>query len=99
MFKKGKIIFKKFKGDVYPTLDILDSEPSIAKELEEENYYTNKHIDNSTNFYRTKTQIAQPKSKMFSQEYADIERKNALKENQENKGHRQNNKTIQKKLF
>ena len=99
MFKKGKIIFKKFKGDVYPTLDILDSEPSIAKELEEENYYTNKHIDNSTNFYRTKTQIAQPKSKMFSQEYADIERKNALKENQENKCYQQNNKTIQKKTI
>ena len=84
MFKKGKIIFTKIKGDLYPTLDILDSEPSISRDLEEENYYPNKKMNDSTNFYRTKTQMSQPKSKVLLEQYAEIQRKNALNQDKQN---------------
>jgi hypothetical protein len=93
MFKKGKIIFTKIKGDLYPTLDMLDSEPSISRDLEEENYYPNKKMNDSTNFYRTKTQMSQPKSKVLLEQYAEIQRKNALNQD------KQNTKIVRKEIM
>ena len=93
MFKKGKIIFTKIKGDLYPTLDMLDSEPSISRDLEEENYYPNKKMNNSTNFYRTKTQMSQPKSKILLEQYAEVQRKNALNQD------KQNTKIVRKEIM
>ena len=99
MFKKGITLLNKIKGDKFPALDMFDSESSISKELEEENYTSIKNIINNTNLYRTKTQMNQPKSQMLSQRYEEFKRKNVIKENQiKNKGI-QSNKFVKKEIM
>ena len=97
MFKKGITIFNKIKGDKYPDLDIFDSESSITKDLEEENFNSIKNIIKDTNLHRTKTQMNQPKSQMLSQRYEEIKRKNVLNENKIKKNEIQSSKKIVKK--
>ena len=97
MFKKGITLFNKIKGDKYPDLDIFDSESSITKDLEEENYNSIKNIIKDTNLHRTKTQMNQPKSQMLSQRYEEIKRKNVLNENKIKKNEIQSSKKIVKK--
>ena len=99
MFKKGITLLNKIKGDKFPALDMFDSESSISKELEEENYTSIKNIINNTNLYRTKTQMNQPKSQILSQRYEEFKRKNVIKENQiKNKGI-QSNKFVKKEIM
>ena len=97
MFKKGITLFNKIKGDKYPDLDIFDSESSITKDLEEENFNSIKNIIKDTNLHRTKTQMNQPKSQMLSQRYEEIKRKNVLNENKIKKNEIQSSKKIVKK--
>ena len=97
MFKKGITLFNKIKGDKYPDLDIFDSESSITKDLEEENFNSIKNIIKDTNLHRTKTQMNQPKSQMLSQRYEEIKRKNELNENKIKKNEIQSSKKIVKK--
>ena len=96
MFKKGNTIFNELKEGLFPGNDLFDSEPSITKILETENYYKNKMIMKSANMHRTNTQMAQPKSYMLTQQYAEVKRKNALKDNKleenTNINNNQNNK-------
>ena len=81
MFKKGNTIFNEIKGGLFPGNDLFDSEQNPSRVLEPENYYENKIIINNANIHRTNTQMAQPKSHMLTQQYAEIKRKKALKDN------------------
>ena len=89
MFKKGNTILNDLKGGLFPGIDPFEDQPSLSKELNEETYYTNKssninnNKNNIDNFYRTNTTMYPPKSNMLNQQFAEIKRKNGLKDKKE----------------